>query len=84
MGLSERNLLEGNRNLITVTTMILIRYLVFEIVVIKGDAREKNENKNKTLKGQGNLKMAMCSKSPRGAYQYFNFSSQHKWAVVFN
>ena len=62
--------------------MILIRYLVFEIVVIKGDAREKNENKNKTLKGQGNLKMAMCSKSPRGAYQYFNFSSQHKWAVL--
>ena len=58
IGLSERSLLEGNRKLVIVITMILITYLIFEIVLIKGNVREK-EMKEK----QGNLKMEMRSNS---------------------
>ena len=41
IGLSEISLLDGNRKLIAVNTMMLIRYLIFDIVLIKGNASEK-------------------------------------------
>ena len=41
IGLSERSLLEGNGKLITVTALILLRYLIFEVVLIIGNASEK-------------------------------------------
>ena len=64
IGLSERNLLEGNRILVTVTAIILIVYLKPKIVVIQGNASEK-EMKEK----QRNLKMAMHKKSPTSCLQ---------------
>ena len=64
IGLSERSLLEGNRILVTVRAIILMVYLKPKIVVIKGNASEK-EVKEK----QRNLKMAMNKKSPTGCLQ---------------
>ena len=64
IGLSERILLQGNRKLKTVTAIILIRHLIFEIVLIKGNASEK-EMKEK----QRNLKMVMRSKLPARCLQ---------------
>ena len=55
---------EGNRKLKTVTAIILIRHLIFEIVLIKGNASEK-EMKEK----ERSLNMAMRSKSPVRCFQ---------------
>ena len=41
IGLSERSLSEVNRKLITVIAIILIRYIIFEIALIKVSASEK-------------------------------------------
>lgn len=57
IGLSERNLLEGNRKLIVLTAIILLRYLIFE-VILKGIQLEKEIKEE-----QKNLKMTMCRKS---------------------
>ena len=41
IGLSERNLLEGNRKLILVTTIILLRYLIFELILKRIKVKKK-------------------------------------------
>ena len=41
IGLSKRSLLEGNRKLMILTAIKLIRHLIFDIVLIKGNATEK-------------------------------------------
>ena len=41
IGFSERNLSEGNRKLVTITEMKLIRYIIPEIALIKASASEK-------------------------------------------
>ena len=80
IGLSERSLLEGNRKLETVTAIILIRHYIFEIVLIKGNASEK-EMKEK----QRNLKMAMRSKSRARCLQIIQLFVFVFWAaVLFN
>ena len=44
IGLSERNLSGGNRKLVTVKAIILIRYITLEIALIKASAIEKEIN----------------------------------------
>ena len=51
IGLSERSLLEGNRKLITVTTIILVRYLKYEIVLSKGNASKKKRKEGEPEDG---------------------------------
>ena len=46
IGLSERNLSEGNKKLITVSPIISISYVIFEIAFIKVNASEKNMKVN--------------------------------------
>ena len=49
IGLSERSLSKGNRKLMTVIAIILIRYIIFEIALIKVSASEKERKERKTV-----------------------------------
>ena len=51
IGLSERNLSEGNRKEVTVTAIMFIKYIIFEIALIKASASAKEVKERKTVGG---------------------------------